>query len=63
VTSNVLKQAPTGPGILNDAANLRPEVAVIVRALSLPGNAERLARVAGGEESDGSGKRSGVIGP
>jgi hypothetical protein len=49
--SNILENAPSGlsgGGIqfAYNSHNLRPEVAVIVLALSLPGKTERLARVA-----------------
>jgi hypothetical protein len=37
VPSNVLCQDETGSAEVNDAAHLRPEMAVILRAQSLPG--------------------------
>jgi hypothetical protein len=37
VPANVLSQDETGPGEVNDPAHLRPEMAVIRRAQSLPG--------------------------
>ena len=45
VPSNILKQAPRGPDMGNDLANERPEVAVVIRAFSLPGMGKRLAWV------------------
>jgi hypothetical protein len=41
---HILANDPSGPGIRNDAQHFRPEMAVIVRAESLPGETERLAR-------------------
>lgn len=45
VASNVLSQNDTGSRRVNNAAHLRPDVTVICRASSLPGNTERLAGV------------------
>jgi hypothetical protein len=42
--SNVLAKNPSGSRFANNAQHFRPERAVICRASSLPGNAERLAR-------------------
>jgi hypothetical protein len=41
---HVLTNDPSGPGLLNNSAHFRPEVAVICRASLLPGEAEWLAR-------------------
>ena len=41
--SNVLTNDPSGPALADDAAHLRPEVAVIRLASTLPGDAEGLA--------------------
>jgi hypothetical protein len=48
VASNVLTKKPAGPAFGKQAAHLWPEPAVIFRAAALPGIAEGLARVAGG---------------
>lgn len=45
VPSNVLSNDPSWPEFFDKAAILRPEVAVIFRAPSLPGCGERLAGV------------------
>jgi hypothetical protein len=45
VPSNIFANNPSGPECGNDSKHLWPEVTVIFRALSLPGNTERLARV------------------
>nr|WP_232221574.1 hypothetical protein [Desulfovibrio sp. 6_1_46AFAA] len=51
VPSNILKQTPSGSVVRNNAEHERPEVAVISRALALPGDAERLAGVTPGNKS------------
>jgi hypothetical protein len=45
VTSNILKQAPSGPECADNRKHVRPEVTVILRAASLPGEGKRLAWV------------------
>ncbi|HXG72793.1 MAG TPA: hypothetical protein VNJ04_19535 [Gemmatimonadaceae bacterium] len=54
VPSNVFSQDETGSDLVNDAAHVRPEMAVILRAQSLPGDREWLAGVAPGNEVDGT---------
>ena len=54
VTSNVFTQHPTGSRLLKYSEYLRPEVTVIIRALSLPGHTERLARVSAGNKVNSS---------
>lgn len=51
VPSNIFKQTPSGSVVRNNAEHERPEVAVISRALALPGDAERLAGVTPGNKS------------
>ena len=60
--TNVLSHNVAGSARVNNARNLRPEVAVIRRASALPGDAERLAGVSGCEEVDSAAKRPGVEG-
>lgn len=43
---DVLKEDPSRPDFPDDAGDIRPEVALVVGPLSLPGGAERLARIA-----------------
>lgn len=50
-SSRILKQAPTGPDVFDDPQSIAPEPAVICRALSLPGNTNRLARWSSDQES------------
>jgi len=50
--TNVLKQAPIGPYVSNDAKSFRPEPAVIQLAFSLPGRTGRLARHSPADEID-----------
>jgi len=50
-SSNVLTNDPSGPDFRYDSEHFRPEMAVIILALSLPGNAERLARESPGKQS------------
>jgi hypothetical protein len=45
VPSNVLSNDPSGPEFVHEPTHFRPEVAVIFRAASLPGETERLAWV------------------
>lgn len=52
VPSNVLKQRPSWPEVSDGCKQVRPEVAVIIRASSLPGGGEGLAGVAAGNEVD-----------
>lgn len=40
---HILTQYPAGPQFRNNASHLRPEVTVVARASSLPGQGERLA--------------------
>ena len=42
-SSNILTNDPSGPEFLYNSEHLWPEVTVIFRASSLPGNTERLA--------------------
>ena len=53
-SSNILANDPSGSDFTHSADNLRPEVAVIVRSLSLSGHAEGLAGEACGEHVDAS---------
>ena len=48
VASNIFTKEPAGPALLNKAQHFRPEPAVICRACAVPGQANWLARVAGG---------------
>lgn len=50
--TNVLQKEPLRLEGGNERRQVRPEMAVIVRASSLPGNGEGLARVTGGEEME-----------
>jgi hypothetical protein len=43
--SNILSKNPSGPEFFDKTAHFRPEVTVIFRASSLPGNTKRLAGV------------------
>uniref|UniRef100_A0A6M3LA94 Uncharacterized protein n=1 Tax=viral metagenome TaxID=1070528 RepID=A0A6M3LA94_9ZZZZ len=43
-SSRVLKQAPTGPQLGNEAQSFAPEPAVIILSSSLPGDRDRLTR-------------------
>jgi hypothetical protein len=54
VTNNVFRQYPTGSCNLNNPAHRWPEVAVIIRAFSLPGTTKRLARVSAGNKVNSS---------
>jgi len=47
-SSNILSKHPSGPDGLDDGKHLWPEVAVISRATSSPGDTERLTREASG---------------
>jgi hypothetical protein len=51
-SSNVFSNDPIGLDLVNTAEHVRPEVAVILRASSLPGITERLAGKAAGEYID-----------
>jgi hypothetical protein len=46
--SNILSNNPSGPEFLHHSKHFRPEVTVILCALSLPGNTERLTGEAAG---------------
>ena len=50
--TNVLQKEPLRLEGGNERRQVRPEMAVIVRASSLPGNGEGLAGVTGGEEME-----------
>ena len=50
--SNVFTNEPIGLDFVNAAVHVRPEVAVIFRASSLPGATKRLARKAASEDID-----------
>ena len=50
MATNVLEQAASGPEIGNKCCNCRPEMAVILRAQSLPGEREGLTRISSGDE-------------
>ena len=52
--SNVFANHPIGLHFVNTAVHVRPEVAVIFRASSLPGVTERLARKSASEHVDSS---------
>jgi hypothetical protein len=52
VPSNIFSKHPAGSCGFNNPAHFWPEVAVIIRALSLPGSTERLARVSAGNKVD-----------
>src|SRR5690606_12392125 len=45
VSSNIFSKYPSGPEFPHESKHFRPEIAVILRASSLPGNTERLAGV------------------
>jgi hypothetical protein len=45
VASNILSNEPRGPVFVQEPINFRPEVAVIFRALALPGDTKGLAWV------------------
>jgi hypothetical protein len=47
---NILKQDPSGPCSFDDSKHLRPEVAVVLRASPLPGDAERLTGWSAGKK-------------
>ena len=51
--SNIFPKHPTGPQFGNNAAHLRPQVAVIRNATPFSGGGEGLAREAAGEDGDG----------
>jgi hypothetical protein len=51
-SSNVFSHNPSGPDLVDAAIHIRPEVAVIIRASSLPGIGEGLARKAACEDID-----------
>jgi hypothetical protein len=54
VTSNIFTEHHARSALLNNSAHFRPEVTVIIRAFSLPGVAERLARVSAGNKVNSS---------
>ena len=53
-SSNVLSNNPIGSDLVNAAEHVRPEVAVILRAASLPGITEWLTRKSASENVDSS---------
>ncbi len=53
VSSNILEKAPSGSELGNERSKVRPEMAVIRRAQSLPGETEGLTGVACGDDTDG----------
>ena len=53
-SSNVLSNNPIGSDLVNAAEHVRPEVAVILRAASLPGITEWLTRKSSSENVDSS---------
>jgi hypothetical protein len=57
-SNNILTNNPSWPCLLYDSEHLRPEIAVIVLASSLPGITERLAGKSSCEKSDSSVCRS-----
>ena len=64
---DVLEEHPKRSAFADDAGNVRPEVARIVRALALAGDAERLARITRTDEIHRAAPRpaveAGKIGP
>jgi len=61
-SSNVFSNDPIGLHLVNAAEHVRPEVAVILRASSLPGITEWLARKSAGENVDSSSPLGEVCG-
>lgn len=66
MSSNIFSNNPRGPECLDKPKIFRPEVAVIFRAQSLPGNTEGLAWVSAANNVDwlryiGCGKGSNVL--
>jgi hypothetical protein len=52
VSSNIFCNDPSGPDLLDKSEKFRPEVAVIVLAFSLPGNAKWLAGISPANKSN-----------
>jgi hypothetical protein len=52
VTSNIFSNNPSGPELVHEPIHFRPEVAVIARAFSLPGQAKGLTRESAGNKVD-----------
>gem|GEM_PF-2424876 len=48
-TENIFANHPMRSNLINDSTHLRPQVAVIRRSFSFPGNAKRLARESSGQ--------------
>lgn len=62
VTLDVLEEGPIRLDLTDDTGDVRPEVTRIGRAGSLPGMAERLARITGSDEMNASTPRATVEG-
>jgi hypothetical protein len=60
VASNVFCKQPMRPDFLDKAEHFRPEVTVIILALSLPGETERLARISAANNVNCSGDVAGM---
>ena len=50
MSGDVLEETPNRSNCLDDSFNMRPKVSGIVRAFSLAGDAERLARITGSDD-------------
>ena len=60
VTRDVFEEDPFGGAFPDDAGDFRPEVARIVSAAALTGRAERLARIPGKDDVEGTAKSAGI---
>jgi len=52
VPSDIFEESPFGSGFNKDSGDVGPEVSRIIRAKTLPGGAERLARVSRTDDVD-----------
>ena len=60
VTGYVFEEHPFWAAFADDAGDLGPEVAGIVRATALSGGAERLARITGEDDVEGTAERARI---
>ena len=60
VTGDVFKEHPFGGAFPDDAGDLGPEVAGIIGTTALSGGAERLARISGEDDIEGTAEDLGI---
>jgi hypothetical protein len=60
MAGDVFEKDPFGAAFDDDAGDLRPEVAGIVSAATLTGGAERLARISGEDDVEGTAEVPGI---